>query len=1509
MAIISGMEAAKVDDVKPFELPTDDMASGILARQTKADKAKELYGLGASALAFPVRDREEDYAERQKLADEFQADVDSELSGVNGDWSLVDNSQIQALAIKKAQDQRVGHLITAKRHQDENEKELRDIETKGGFALKFGSDPFTQPLYNEKGGLRDLSDFSTQAKLDHTKAADELFDNMGSNLVEDIVWSYSGDIIASDAVRKSLWYDFWQKDWKSEKTNNPHIEGVIEGMIDHFIGSLEGYQYYMQLRHGKIKNGMSVLEAEKFARDECQNLIQVRGRLRANNEIRRTSDRNYNTKPVAPTYAAPTNPSAPAAAAAKGTGGGGGDKPPKVDIMGQPIPYFKTSEGVQITEPTYFEHARNILSPDVSIDGLPAQYNYADIKTVHGLGKAAVQVPNNFNNDPKSAAKNVEGSIYVLGKGKAGNATKLNGNNPSCARIYNVLSPENRNLLKGTGAHLLPSYDDLIAVYSKDMDGNGIPVLETSDLLKVYVEKAKKEAAGMKFSSDKQKQDYVDKRAIQMADEFKGGSTKGESGGMFNYTFNEKKGFNTYDIKPEIFEIQNNINEEIKILESKSKKSPDEEKYLQILKLKSSNLTSKIAEAGELKLIANTPASELFLTHPEFLNDPDKIGAIKKAEGERDHTKMLQHRANSMISMDWMIASSCGLTYQQWQASVDPINANKAVVAQMGKMKTDYLGASGAAIAKVYGLESTIGWGYQTRLDDLKTPTEKEFGNQVTGMMQSVLNGSFDANEFNIWSKDFENKKRVRLASSKSVNMYEYSGSLLSHYLLEKLGYDYTKQNFMTPAQSQVLEYLNEVQKQYIKEDAGTYSVNIAQAEDKKNKYNKQVSENIILKKDADPKVLAYFKAQDFAKTEKIVSSKVFTFQDGTPEGVNRWNTARNIGVSHLQASWDANNPTGNIKRMKYGGLDTDGKRVDVVEEDINKQGLIIKQAIAQYKKRFPKADQIEISFPQMIAELSKEQGGAFIGVNADIDNNTTIFNAIFRVDIDAGTGTPLQVDIEVEIPGITTEQLTTMGLDAYYVQFNQQILNGMKASGNSSFPLTVPDSEGSMNPITRMHHVVHTDMNINADNTGNVKVTPGSVLVFRNDDGRPLVEQLRDKETNPNGTNVIVFPSAEAAMVDFENQYMRTDKSVLSALSEIDDMAPHILKIMSDPKTTIEQKQRNLEENYGKGLWNALTDNGTNLAVNQNSINAMKAKYLVKNKKGYAEANKETFQKITTKSGSEIGVSRTSPTDKTDWKITMDGQEITYDQLYKLDKEDLAALLELPEFKNSASLKTLAKDLRAGNFETDPTTNKRYMFEGKTTLADYNMPDADPLKQYKSSEAAGGTVYNFVKNDNFSFPEGASLFVAKTGVPPKLDNKVVTSLKNVPNIPSIKKPLEISSGLRSIEENIHAYINNAHGMTKSKHLQANAIDISTDRTATSKTGYDGQGYEFLYWLKTPQGQTWLETNKMYAYHHDVGTGWHIHLEHRESHTGNRLLDEQAGVRKSFCDQAGREFR
>jgi len=161
------MEAAKVDDVKPFELPVDALADGIKVRQGRYDKAKETFATGAAAINFDVRDLEEDYKEKEKIIGEFNDRINSLSESVGGDWSLLDNSQIQAEATKTMQDKRVSHLKKAFKEATDYEKMIHDVEKEHGFALRFGDDASTQSLYDKDGKMRQLDNWSVQEKKSH----------------------------------------------------------------------------------------------------------------------------------------------------------------------------------------------------------------------------------------------------------------------------------------------------------------------------------------------------------------------------------------------------------------------------------------------------------------------------------------------------------------------------------------------------------------------------------------------------------------------------------------------------------------------------------------------------------------------------------------------------------------------------------------------------------------------------------------------------------------------------------------------------------------------------------------------------------------------------------------------------------------------------------------------------------------------------------------------------------------------------------------------------------------------------------------------------------------------------------------------------------------------------------------------------------------------------------------------------------------------------------------------
>lgn len=183
MAIISGMEAAKVDDIKPFELPIDNMSKGIEARQKRADESKKNFGLGSTSLIFDVRDTPEDKELLNTLGNEYATEIEQELINRGGDWSNMDNSTIQALAMNKLKDPRAIHLRKAKEQADAFAKEKQERE-KEGFPLIFGIDATTQSLYDKDGRETNFYDWSVQKQLDYHEKIDDIFNNTAKNSKE-----------------------------------------------------------------------------------------------------------------------------------------------------------------------------------------------------------------------------------------------------------------------------------------------------------------------------------------------------------------------------------------------------------------------------------------------------------------------------------------------------------------------------------------------------------------------------------------------------------------------------------------------------------------------------------------------------------------------------------------------------------------------------------------------------------------------------------------------------------------------------------------------------------------------------------------------------------------------------------------------------------------------------------------------------------------------------------------------------------------------------------------------------------------------------------------------------------------------------------------------------------------------------------------------------------------------------------------------------------------------------
>lgn len=90
---------------------------------------------------------------------------------------------------------------------------------------------------------------------------------------------------------------------------------------------------------------------------------------------------------------------------------------------------------------------------------------------------------------------------------------------------------------------------------------------------------------------------------------------------------------------------------------------------------------------------------------------------------------------------------------------------------------------------------------------------------------------------------------------------------------------------------------------------------------------------------------------------------------------------------------------------------------------------------------------------------------------------------------------------------------------------------------------------------------------------------------------------------------------------------------------------------------------------------------------------------------------------------------------------------------------------------------------------------------------------------------------------------------------------------------------LVITSGLRSIQDNVHAYRNNLKDITVSPHMRGESIDIRTEPgSKDDKNRHYKAGQALWKFLATPSGKAFLKANNMNAIYHDAGTGYHIDL-------------------------------
>lgn len=274
MAIIKGMKTADMGSITPYNEDIDKLASGVMAREGRAEETRNAIADARNQMLLKeTRDNSEDMALAQKLEQGFTSEVDVMLDKADADYSMISKGDLQRLAGDYMGKTEWRALTNAKIQTDIYNDEKRKAEAAGGSSTIFGTDPNTVSLYDNEGNINHLTGtFEVQKTLDHSQAAKDLFDSLGTKLEA-----------ASDYNRdpEKHTHDSWLlhfRNWMTEDESNiDRVNSIIDGGLDGFLTDPEGKQYYRIHYENQKDLEKSHEEADAFAKAKVRSLIRTYG--------------------------------------------------------------------------------------------------------------------------------------------------------------------------------------------------------------------------------------------------------------------------------------------------------------------------------------------------------------------------------------------------------------------------------------------------------------------------------------------------------------------------------------------------------------------------------------------------------------------------------------------------------------------------------------------------------------------------------------------------------------------------------------------------------------------------------------------------------------------------------------------------------------------------------------------------------------------------------------------------------------------------------------------------------------------------------------------------------------------------------------------------------------------------------------------------------------------------------------------------------------------------------
>lgn len=1471
MAIISGFKPAEVDDVKPFELPIEDMAKGIMARQARADAAKNAFGLGASALAIDTRALQEDWDKSKELSASYSQEIQNLVDQQGGDWSKVDNSQIQAIATKYAQDDRTRQLIEAKQQSDLFLQKKRDLESQFGRSVHFGTDPTKDALYTADNKPNDMKSWKLEKDLDHIAKAQEMYQNIGHKLQEAVGWYYMGGkdgAHLSPEQQQQLWYDYWTKYWKQNKNNNAQIKAILDDAYNSFIYTDAGAQYKEKLeRDYRLADpNIDANTLNSKVKENIQDLIAWTGKSKIIDETKVQSE--MQTNPI---------PRDPVSGGSGGGGRGTGEKPADPPLHNREPIDFTLKGNTWLGSTTAAEAATSIMNPNVKLDYSAVTPNSKpdDFKNIYVMDQYVFSVPEHKSAGNEAAKSGWlykwDQSMDVKGRSYGNNRTAFSGLNIDYEwtdETFSVRQPGDNDI----NSIIKEVSGD--STYTTSIDQNGQTVVKFNGkgnpdgntfVFREDLRKALKNAYGNS------------KTDLQINEEVQNlfGSNQSKYGSLLTYREDPMSGDLQLSIRPGIKELEGVINNNIEAIKNRMlKESSNDPKVsekwavrLAIEEKKLETLKKKLAQANDFIQEA----------HGEKAGEDDKNSIYNRFQDYTTSRKKLAQQAKTYKSFDEISRGffdlpqsvSSILDVKEREVAKDRVlktlrGANSRFFSETDqtgmeweqRAETEYQMVQAKAFDQMF--DTSYGWDMgsaevvslikNSKLQD-DADVDRMFDIYMS-MLQSTKDNTLPLSNIN------ENWDKVKasyglggiLATTPAENklLAAYYDHLIENSGL-KLNTDDPKYNLKKELYDKLKLTLTRLGRT---DGAGHFTLNNGKldyktsAQDKQKMYNEEFDKLVgssfgTDEASLDHRIYKYFKAQSEAKknwghkTDLYHSiSPADTDKKGMDEGI------MNVILMNMRNEAYSSKP---IKHMLFHET-SDGK-YPVLKEEWNRQEILdaynsLKDTEGYKGKSY---------------EDFLKQNVAFRGLTFDQQNEESPFNLVFDLQIPQKDGNIVTRKLEIEYSGLSNSVLSAMGTPAVMRAMGKHVITGLKENDNLYFDLPSLTSSGGK---TRFYTAPY-DMNLS-----NVNIRRGEVYMIDNGDpdqspfnmikGAKVTKftnyveavnhHMKNTAYGPNKDEVMALQELRQKLLNIEMSYANNPRKrdlELTKISQLygiksgalnsDMIYKQIAQLMGHDPSQVGTSVQSINTPIQKGTGTNFNTTSTNTSI-QIDLNKIK-----ENNSNNLMRSNNWISEVPVVAGSNQGT------------YFVQLNKNAFDNNFNKFRKEVPIQHVVSE---ALSTSKNAKALKA-------SIEKYGLYQAEDGEHYYNMPAnlevqmIDPSK-FQNINVRPGVRTEFDKNIR-GFLDEADVAV----------NKYAPGLK-----------LTIGSGRRSFERNFWTYRDDLNSVTDSRHIKGQAIDISTDAGDVKENRE-----RILNFFASKEGRDLMKKYNLRAFYHAIRNGeYHIDL-------------------------------